>query len=74
MTSDGSPDSPDAGEQVAVAPEETAMHVEGSVADEAADELAADTDLGSAEADIRTEANQEIEETEEPETEKVEES
>jgi hypothetical protein len=28
MTSDGSPDSPDVGEQVAVAPEETAIHVE----------------------------------------------
>jgi hypothetical protein len=32
MTSDGSPDSPDAGEQVAVAPEETAMHVETEAA------------------------------------------
>jgi transcription termination/antitermination protein NusA len=73
-TSDGSPDSPDAGEQIAVAPEETAMHVEASVADEAADEIAADADLGTAEADIRTEANQEIEETETPETETVEES
>jgi N utilization substance protein A len=71
-TSDGSPDSPDAGEQVAVAPEETAMHVEASVADEAADEIAADADLGTADADIRTEANQEIEETATPET--VEES
>jgi hypothetical protein len=72
MTSDGSPDSPDAGEQVAVAPEEAAMHVEASVADEAADELAADVDLGTAEPDVRAEANQEIEETETPET--VEES
>jgi N utilization substance protein A len=71
-TSDGSPDSPDAGEQIAVAPEETAMHVEASVADEAADEIAADADLGTAEADIRAEANQEIEETATPET--VEES
>jgi N utilization substance protein A len=71
-TSDGSPDSPDAGEQIAVAPEEAAMHVEASVADEAADEIAADADLGIAEADIRTEANQEIEETATPET--VEES
>ena len=63
LTSDGAPDAPNVGEQVAVAPEEAAMHVDASVADEAADEIAADSDLSLAETNIANEASQEIEET-----------
>jgi N utilization substance protein A len=53
------------------APEEAAMHVDAGVADEAADEIAADADLDSEDGDIRAEAEAEIEEaaTEESEHE-----
>ena len=39
------------------------MHVDATVADEAADELAADTDLDEEDPGVRTEEEAEIEET-----------
>ena len=45
------------------APEEAALHVDTEVADEAADELASDSDLDEEPAVVRTEEEAEIEET-----------
>jgi hypothetical protein len=53
----------DAEEPAEPAAEVAAVHVDATVADEAADELAADADLDSEEPGIRAEEEAEIEET-----------
>jgi len=67
------PETGDADDEESVPPdaEDAAMHVDASVADEAADELAADADIEGEEAAIRAEEEAEIEEEFEAEIEET---
>jgi N utilization substance protein A len=53
-------------EDTPVAPEEAAMHIDETVADEAADELAADADLSAEAPEIAAEEALELEQSDEP--------